>query len=83
MKKLLIASALATTLAACSSDSPTELMAMAQEALAKNEVSTAEIHLKNLLLQDGTDGEARLLLANVYLKAGNWPSAEKEFSPST
>lgn len=79
MNKTILALTIATSLIACNSnDSPDELRAKAKQALATNENRTAEIHLKNLLRQEGKDAEARLQLAGVYAARGSWPSAEKE-----
>lgn len=78
-RKALIAAAVASTvaLAGCG-DSAESLIAKARESIEKNEPKAAEIHLKNLL-QKQDSGEARFLLGNVYLSAGNYLGAEKEY----
>ena len=50
----------------------------AQAYFNKGEVSAAVIQLKNALLLDPDDKEARLLLGEAYLKQKNGLSAEKE-----
>ncbi len=80
-----IAHALAATLvvatfSACSgTEKPEALLAKAQASIAANDAKAAEIHLKNLLLQDEQNAEARFLLAGLYLAAGDLGSADKEY----
>ncbi len=50
----------------------------AQKHLDEDEVSAAVIELKNTLSADPTLVEARLMLAKIYLRLGDGPSAEKE-----
>jgi putative PEP-CTERM system TPR-repeat lipoprotein len=68
----------ATLLMACGQPSPEKLLASAKEYLAKGEGEAAVIELKNLLQQAPNSGEARLLLGEALLQAGDVVSAEKE-----
>ena len=78
MQRVFISIILAATLTACSVDTPDDLRLKANEAIASGEWRTAEIHLKNLLQKEGSDGEARLQLAQIYDAQSNMASAEKE-----
>ncbi len=51
----------------------------AEQYLADGEVRSAVIELKNALQRDPAHVDARIMLGNIYLKAGDAPSAEKEF----
>ena len=54
-------------------------VAEAEISVAKGELRTAVIQLKNVLQHDPTHLEARVTLARVYMRLNDWPSAEKEF----
>lgn len=66
-------------LAGCLRDSPDTLMRKANEAIARNELRTASIHLKNLLQEQPRDGEARMLLARVHVRERDFRAAEREW----
>jgi len=72
------AAALLSLSACAGKDSPEALLDKARQSLAANEPRTAEIHLKNLL-QETDNAEARFLLAEIHLEAGDLASAEKEY----
>jgi len=55
-------------------------IADAEKFLAKGEVKSAVIQLKNALQADPVNVEARLLLGNTYLRLADGVSAEKEYS---
>lgn len=55
-----------------------EYVKRAQVYLNKGEFKSATIELKNALAQNPKNTQARLLLGNQYLDAGNMPGAEKE-----
>lgn len=57
-----------------------QYLGAAQSYFDKGEYDAAVIQLKNALLVDPGNGQARLLLGKVYLKLGDGPSAQKEFS---
>jgi putative PEP-CTERM system TPR-repeat lipoprotein len=50
----------------------------ARDALAKGDVRTAIVHLKNAVQDDPASAEARLLLGGAYVRVADYPSAEKE-----
>jgi len=56
----------------------TEHVAEARSYLAKGEINSAVIELKNALQKDGNNTEARWLLGSTYLRLGNGPAAAKE-----
>jgi len=51
----------------------------AEKYLAEGEMRSAVIELKNVLQREPTHVDARIMLGNIYLQAGDLPSAEKEF----
>jgi len=55
-------------------------MQSAQQHLAKGDIKTSIIELKNALQQDPSMGPARHLLGRIYLMTGNGVSAEKELT---
>ncbi len=70
--------ATAIVLAGCiGQDTPAALLAKAQAAIAEGDTRTAEIHLKNLL-QKEDNAEGRTLLGEMYRRASDHRSAEKE-----
>lgn len=73
------ASLVALSFSACSgNESPETLLIKAQASIRDADPRSAEIHLKNLLQQDETNAEARYLLGELYLRANDLRSAEKE-----
>jgi len=56
-----------------------EHVTKAEKYLAEGELRSAVIELKNVLQRDPTHVDARIMLGNIYLQAGDAPSAEKEF----
>lgn len=66
-------------LSACHQPQSSEnLLSKARQYQQKGESKTAIIELKNALQKDGNNGQARLLLGEVYIEAGDPVSAEKE-----
>ncbi|MYM35030.1 PEP-CTERM system TPR-repeat protein PrsT [Duganella sp. FT94W] len=57
----------------------TDLMAQASQFAARGEPKSAVIQLKNVLQQTPSNGQARLMLGQLYLDTGDVQSAEKEF----
>ena len=77
----LFAAILTACLAACSgSGTPEEQVERARDFIATSDYSSAIIELKNALQEDGSYGEARLLLGSAYLDTGDPVSAEKELT---
>lgn len=64
-------------IAACAARNPDQMLADARAALAKGELRTAQIHLKNLLQQQPNDPRARLALGEVLLRTGDSVGAEQ------
>jgi len=58
--------------------SDTEYVARAHDYLDKGELNAASIELKNALLHNPNNTQARWLLGSLYLETGDMPSAEKE-----
>jgi len=63
--------------AACGRQTPEDLSAAADSAIAAGEFRTAEIHLKNLLQLQPDDAAARLRLGEVELASGDFAGAEQ------
>ncbi len=61
-----------------SADSNQQYLDEAKQYLSEGEVKSAVIQLKNLLKESPTNGDARLLLGETYLKLGKIPHAIKE-----
>ncbi len=76
MRALVVVFAL-VLLGACSQPSSDELIGKAHAAINAGEFRTAEIHLKNLLQQDGNNSAARALLGELYLRNGDNAGAEQ------
>jgi len=77
----LIVSFVAVTLAACTSSyTPEEHIARAKGFQEKGELHSVVIELKNALLQDKGNIEARWMLGTIYLDMGYGAAAEKEFN---
>lgn len=76
----LLVVALCAGLAACGQKSPEELMAAAKEAVAKDDLKAAQIHLKNALTQQPGNGEIRFLLGETLLNSGDPANALVEFA---
>lgn len=58
--------------------SDADYLLRAQEAVARNELKSAIIDLKNAIEKNSANAQARLLLGHVYLEMGNGIDAEKE-----
>lgn len=68
-----------SAIAGCSKDeSPEQLIAQAKQYEAKGDSKAAVIQLKNALQVKPDDSEARFALGRLYLKTGDYASAEKE-----
>jgi predicted Zn-dependent protease len=81
MKKLLTATFYLSILTACDmGPTPQELFSQAQDAASNNENKKAEVLLKQILVEQPSDVQSRLLLAEVYLAQGRYESAIKEFT---
>src|SRR5512144_237988 len=78
LRKGLVALALASVLAACSSGSPEALVESAKNYIAKSDYSAAIIQLKNALQDAPNNAEARMLLARALLETGDPTAAETE-----
>lgn len=74
--KTLCAPAMALALLAGCDNAPLSTFADAQTAFADNEYSTARIHLRNLLEQDGSDINANILYARTLLALGDGIAAQ-------
>ena len=68
----------ALLLASCSGDNPEKMIASAKAYLAKKEIRSATIELRNALQKAPENGEARFLFGSTMLQAGDPVSAEKE-----
>jgi len=78
--KMLLLVPLLLALAACGSRlSPEERMDEARGRLAQDDPATAAIHLRNVLQQDPSNVEARVLLADASFRTGDYDSAAKEY----
>ena len=74
-KKHICTVAITAALGACGGgESPDEQVANARSFVAAADYSSAVIELKNAPQQDGSYGEARLLLGTTYLKIGDQSS---------
>jgi len=71
--------AFAVVLAGCGGDSPAKMIASAKDFLAKKELRSAAIQLRNALQKEPENGEARFLYGKTLLDGGDPVSAEKEF----
>ncbi len=65
-------------LASCGGADGEEYLNRAKEYLKKEELNAASLELKNALLSNGQNGEARYLLGKIKLSIGDASSAEKE-----
>ena len=72
--------ALAISLAGCSHEDPTSLVASAKEYIAKGDFNASTIQLKNALQKDPKNAEARYLLGLSLLKRGEAGAAEIELN---
>ncbi|MBK1686136.1 XrtA/PEP-CTERM system TPR-repeat protein PrsT [Rubrivivax gelatinosus] len=70
--------AVATLLAACGGPSEAELLASAQDSLARQDTKTATISLKSALQKNPELAEARLLLGTTLLASGDAAGASVE-----
>lgn len=78
--RVLAVATLALPLAAAADDKAEAYFKDATEYLAKGEIKSAVIQLKNALQRDPGHVGARLMLGRLYLATGDGPGAEKEFS---
>ena len=79
--RLVGALAVALLLSACDGSSDQDVakfVARAQEQLAKGDQASALLELKNALQRDPANGQARLLLGQLYVAAGQGADAEAE-----
>jgi putative PEP-CTERM system TPR-repeat lipoprotein len=76
--RVAIVFALAFLLASCGGDNPEKLVASAKDYLAKKELQSAAIQLRNALQKAPKNAEARFLYGTTLLDAGDPVSAEKE-----
>ncbi|MFS1702432.1 XrtA/PEP-CTERM system TPR-repeat protein PrsT [Alteromonas sp. AMM-1] len=86
MKYLNIITALTVSgllVSGCSKPSPEELLAEAKLQLSQGQDKQAIITLKNAIVEDSRQLEARLLLAKIYLSNGDGLSAVKELKRSS
>ena len=79
MKKVALLLAI-TMLAACSKQSYEEHVVKAKQFIGQNDISSAEIELKNAIRLQPKDAETRFLLGEIYLKQRKFESAEKELN---
>lgn len=75
----LLALLTASLLAGCSGEKPETLLASAKEYMAKNDSKAAIIQIKNALQSKPDLPEARVLLGDALLQAGDPAAAEVEF----
>ena len=78
LPRLLFALMLATPLAGCFDVSPEQRIAVARQALQKSDTKAAIIELKSALQKVPGSADARLLLGQAFLAAGQWPNCETE-----
>lgn len=78
-RRLALPVLLASVLTACSDD-PEALKASARESLARSDVATAIIQLKNALQSQPDAADTRFLLAQALLRSGDFAGAESELS---
>ena len=71
--------AFAMLLAGCGGESPAQMVASAKAYIAKNELRSAAIQLRNALQKEPENAEARYLYGTTLLDAEDPVSAEKEF----
>ena len=76
--RLMVVTVTALAIVGCSSDTPETLVVKAREAIAKGDLASAEIHLKNALSQRADNFDALLALAGLYARSFDWASCEKE-----
>jgi putative PEP-CTERM system TPR-repeat lipoprotein len=79
-QKITLATCILIALSACSPNKSTEdYISSAKNYIQQNKNAEAVIDLKNAVSNDLNNGEARVLLGNVYLELGQAAAAEKEF----
>ncbi|MGF1685695.1 PEP-CTERM system TPR-repeat protein PrsT [Photobacterium japonica] len=67
-------------LTACNSETPEQHISNAKDYLSKGNINAAILELKNAIQQAPENIQSRHLLAETYLRLGNFAAAEKEFS---
>lgn len=78
--KVILVVPLLVALAACGARmTAEERMDEARIQLANDDAATAAIHLRNVLQQDPSNVEARVLLADASFRTGDFDSAAKEY----
>ena len=78
LRRYICVAAMASAVLAGCGQTPEELLASAKEHLAKNDHNTAVIQLRNALQESPDLAEARFLLGQALLDAGDPVGAEKE-----
>lgn len=79
LKRLLLVPLLVALVACGARMTAEERMDLARDRLDQGDASTAVIHLKNVLQQDPSNVEARVLLADASFRTGDYDSAAKEY----
>jgi putative PEP-CTERM system TPR-repeat lipoprotein len=64
----------------CTKLTTEEYIAQAKSQIANNETLSAVVLLKNAILSDASNAQARLMIGQVYVLLGKYPLAEKELS---
>lgn len=80
IKNLSLASLASTAMFFSGSNYANDYLQSAENYLNNNEINSAIIELKNAIQSTPKDAQPRLLLGEVYLRQGNYASAEKELS---
>jgi putative PEP-CTERM system TPR-repeat lipoprotein len=71
---------LSLLMSSCTKSTTEEYIAQAKSQIASNEPLSAVVLLKNAILNDASDAQARLMLGKVYVSLGKVLLAEKELS---
>ncbi|MDG3088291.1 PEP-CTERM system TPR-repeat protein PrsT [Vibrio hannami] len=80
VKKLSVIGLASSTLIVTGTIHAEDFVGSAEKYLASNEVNAAIIELKNAIKYSPQEAKPRLILGEIYLKQGNFVSAEKELS---
>jgi len=67
---------LSFSLAACGNTSPEAHLKSARDYLGKDDYRAAVLELKSVLQEQPASREARVVLGQAYLRAGDYPNAE-------